>query len=83
MVDIQMKLHLDQHPKLLSGDETEETLEMKLWTQLAEAGVLFGPGWIFAADTEVESTTGAGHFRISFSATTVSRCTLSPTRLVC
>lgn len=62
-----MKLHLDQHPSFTPGDE--DTLETKLWTKLAENGVLFGPGWMFAAnalDGDSENT-NAGHFRISFS----------------
>ncbi|KAF6762648.1 pyridoxal phosphate-dependent transferase [Ephemerocybe angulata] len=35
-------------------------LEWDLWVELAEAGVLFGPGQMFAA-------TATGHFRVSFS----------------
>ncbi|KAG1874474.1 pyridoxal phosphate-dependent transferase [Suillus subalutaceus] len=62
-----MKLHLDQHPSFAPGDE--DTLETKLWTKLAENGVLFGPGWIFAANAIAEDShnNDSGHFRVSFS----------------
>ncbi|KAG1753995.1 pyridoxal phosphate-dependent transferase [Suillus paluster] len=62
-----MKLHLNQHPSFTPGDE--DTLETKLWTKLAENGVLFGPGWMFAANamSKDSDSTGAGHFRVSFS----------------
>jgi len=63
-----MKLHLDQHPSFTPGEE--DTLEMKLWVKLAENGVLFGPGWMFAIrGTSDDSGDNAdpGHFRISFS----------------
>lgn len=45
--------------------EFAKTLEMKLWTDIAEAGVLFAPGWMFNA-SGVE-TPHEGHYRISFS----------------
>lgn len=61
-----MKLHLDQHPSFTPGEE--DTLEMKLWVKLAENGVLFGPGWMFATKGEdSDGNTDSGHFRISFS----------------
>jgi len=62
-----MRLHLDQHPSFAPGDE--DTLETKLWTKLAENGVLFGPGWVFAANAMAEGShnNDSGHFRISFS----------------
>ncbi|KAJ6539317.1 pyridoxal phosphate-dependent transferase, partial [Mycena capillaripes] len=59
-----LKLHFDQHPSI--NTLSAEDLEMKLWIELAEAGVLFGPGSMFCptADWSSEKT---GHFRISFS----------------
>ena len=57
-------MHFDSHPSFKAGDE--ETLEMQLWKNLAEEGLLLAPGWFFAADDEV-SDAGQGHFRISFS----------------
>ncbi|OAX41341.1 PLP-dependent transferase [Rhizopogon vinicolor AM-OR11-026] len=62
-----MKLHLDQHPSFSPGDEN--ALEMKLWTKLAENGVLFAPGWMFSAKELTGDTDHAdsGHFRVSFS----------------
>lgn len=63
----QIKLHLENVPP--STREDDESLEVKLWTELAEAGVLFAPGWFFSTDllTGSHSTEGEGHFRISFS----------------
>ncbi|KIJ20218.1 hypothetical protein PAXINDRAFT_166331 [Paxillus involutus ATCC 200175] len=61
-----IKLHLDQHPSYTP--EREETLEMQLFAQLAEDGVIFAPGWIFSAATMAGSGDETpGHFRISFS----------------
>ncbi|OJA14663.1 hypothetical protein AZE42_02405 [Rhizopogon vesiculosus] len=62
-----MKLHLDQHPSFSPGDEN--ALEMKLWTKVAENGVLFAPGWMFSAKGLTGDTDHAdsGHFRVSFS----------------
>jgi len=64
-----LKLHFDGHRDLVAGKETEESLEMKLWEEIAEAGVLFSPGWFFSADHEHDDTNarGEGHFRIAFS----------------
>ncbi|KAL0949926.1 hypothetical protein HGRIS_009954 [Hohenbuehelia grisea] len=62
---IWMQLHLNHHPAF--PDEAPAALEMKLWEQLALAGVLFSPGWMFSAETEQEDPVGGGHFRISFS----------------
>lgn len=41
----QVKLHLDRHPK--HGSIPTKELEKLLWIELAEAGVLFGPGLSF------------------------------------
>ncbi|KAL4255497.1 Class-I pyridoxal-phosphate-dependent aminotransferase-like protein [Pleurotus pulmonarius] len=63
---IWLQLHLENHPSFGSvGDG--ETLEMQLWIDLAEAGVLFAPGWMFSAKEENTDAPGEGHFRISFS----------------
>ena len=61
---IWLKLHLENVPGFKDGDE--ETITMKFWTQLAEAGVVFVPGGYFASDQDQVSPTD-GHFRISFS----------------
>ncbi len=45
---------------------------MQLWIDLAEAGVLFAPGWMFSAKEENTDAFGEGHFRISFSNADVS-----------
>ncbi|KAG0709595.1 pyridoxal phosphate-dependent transferase [Suillus ampliporus] len=62
-----MRLHLEQHPSFTPEDE--DTLEIKLWTKLAKNGVLFGPGWMFAANlmAQTSGNTDSGHFRISYS----------------
>ena len=62
-------MHFDAHPAFKEGDE--ETLEIQLWTKLAEAGLLVAPGWYFAA-TDDMSDAGQGHFRVSFSNAEVS-----------
>ncbi|RXW25294.1 hypothetical protein EST38_g585 [Candolleomyces aberdarensis] len=62
---IWLKLHLDRHPKHRMMNSND--LELALWKELAEAGVLFGPGQLFAADATVQEADNEGHFRISFS----------------
>ncbi|TRM68096.1 pyridoxal phosphate-dependent transferase [Schizophyllum amplum] len=62
---IWMQLHFDDHPELATLGTKE--LEMKLWTALAEAGVMFGPGAMFSSVNIAEDAGGPGHFRISFS----------------
>ncbi|KAJ7604554.1 pyridoxal phosphate-dependent transferase [Mycena polygramma] len=59
-----LKIHFDQHPAFTKLGA--ESLELKLWTELAEAGVLFGPGAMFSP-TQDWSSERSGHFRISFS----------------
>lgn len=66
-------MHFDSHPSFKEGEE--ESLEVQLFTQIAEAGVLLAPGWYFAADDDV-SDAGKGHFRISFSNAEVSLLSL-------
>ncbi|KAF5331715.1 hypothetical protein D9611_007705 [Ephemerocybe angulata] len=60
-----LKLNLEQHPQY--GSKSAKELEWDLWVELAEAGVLFGPGQMFAATATVEDEEPAGHFRVSFS----------------
>jgi aromatic amino acid aminotransferase I len=67
---VQLKLHFDRHPK--HGVIDSKDLELALWEELAEAGVLFGPGQMFAADATVQEAEDQGHFRISFSNAEVS-----------
>ncbi|TFK43565.1 PLP-dependent transferase [Crucibulum laeve] len=59
-----LKLQLDGHPFFNTVGYKE--LEMKLWTEIAEAGVLFGPGFMFSSNQRPDEG-GSGHFRISFS----------------
>ena len=47
----------------------EKTLEMQLFENIAEAGVLMAPGWFFSTSEALD--TGVGHFRISFSSAEV------------
>ncbi|KAF8913865.1 pyridoxal phosphate-dependent transferase [Gymnopilus junonius] len=61
---IWFQLHFDGHPQL--RELGQETLEMKLWTALAEGGLLIGPGSMFSADKAIEMSS-QGHFRLSFS----------------
>jgi len=60
-----LKLHFEHHPAFTTLGY--KALEMKLWTELAEAGVLFGFGAMFSAAPVDDNTKGPGHFRISFS----------------
>lgn len=60
---IWIKMHFESKPSFKEGDE--ETLEVQLWENLAEAGVLMAPGWYFSAQDTVDA--GEGHYRISFS----------------
>lgn len=46
---------------------------MKLFVELAEAGVLIAPGAMFGADQVHPPEEGRGHFRIAFSNASVSR----------
>ena len=66
---IWLKMLWENVPGYKEGDE--ETLEVQLWIKLAEAGVLVGPGRYFASDDERLSPV-EGHFRISFSFSSVS-----------
>ncbi|KAF7352816.1 Aminotran-1-2 domain-containing protein [Mycena venus] len=59
-----LKVHFEQHPSFKTMGA--ESLELQLWTEIAEAGVLFGPGAIFSATGDWSSET-SGHFRVSFS----------------
>ena len=43
------------------------SLEVKLWVDIADAGLLVGPGWIFRAQRELADEAHEGHYRISFS----------------
>ena len=56
-------MHFESMPSFKEGDE--ETLEVKLWEKIAEAGVLMAPGWYFSAQDMMDA--GEGHYRISFS----------------
>lgn len=61
---IWIAIDFESHPTFKEGEE--ETLEMQLWENIAEAGLLVAPGWYFAAEDEILDH-GHGHFRISFS----------------
>ncbi|KAH8118799.1 PLP-dependent transferase [Phellopilus nigrolimitatus] len=60
-----LKIHFENHPSF-TGPQDKAVLETKLWTQLGDAGVLVGPGWMFAATDNVQSES-EGHMRIAFS----------------
>lgn len=63
----QIKFNFDFHPSILAK-HTAESLEVQLWEKLAEGGVLFAPGWFFAADQEAPPNLPTeGHYRVSFS----------------
>lgn len=72
---MQLKVEFENHPSFTSPEDRAE-LELKLWTALAEANVLVGPGWFFAAEDEVQKE-AEGHLRIAFSGNTVSTLIIS------
>ncbi|KAG7449369.1 PLP-dependent transferase [Guyanagaster necrorhizus] len=64
-----LKLHLEDHPSYTAVGY--KPLELKLWSALADHGVVFGfgQGSMFSASEVTDETKGDGHFRISFSMT--------------
>ncbi|KAF8915874.1 pyridoxal phosphate-dependent transferase [Mucidula mucida] len=62
-----LKLHLEDFVTSPLSTLGYKQLEMKLWAELAEAGVLFGPGYIFSAADVSDDMHGDGHFRIAYS----------------
>lgn len=52
-------------PVILTRKETDE-VEMQIWTELAEAGLLVSPGWYFCANPETVAA-GKGHLRLTYS----------------
>ncbi|KAA1477299.1 PLP-dependent transferase [Dentipellis sp. KUC8613] len=68
-----VKVHFGEHTAGAAANKPvgDDTLEMKLWIKLAEAGVLMAPGWYFAADKDEERIPAdpnvEGHLRMSFS----------------
>ncbi|KAJ8487853.1 hypothetical protein ONZ45_g14182 [Pleurotus djamor] len=60
---IWMHLHLENRLRDEDAEEDEERLEMRLWLDLAKAGVVFSPGWMFSARRGGEDELGSGHFR--------------------
>ncbi|KAI0638513.1 PLP-dependent transferase [Trametes polyzona] len=59
-----LKVHFENVRGYQAGDE--ESLETKLWTKLAESGVLIVPGHYFAAEEDTV-VPAEGHYRLSFS----------------
>jgi len=65
---IWMKVNLEILEGLDKSDDPElNTPEKRLWDKFAEAGVLLGPGYFFAADDNDKRTRKEAHFRISYS----------------
>ena len=60
-----VKMHFENAPGY-QPDEEPNTMELKLWVKIAEAGVLIGPGRYFSSDEESVDPVD-GHFRIAFS----------------
>ena len=73
LTHIQLKFYFDSHPEF--SKKPVESLEMRLWQEFTNAGVLVAPGWCFSADQEhIPDGKYEGHYRISFSTATVSVC---------
>ncbi|KAF8607804.1 PLP-dependent transferase [Ceratobasidium sp. AG-I] len=70
-----VKVHLKYHHDWVPNPPPGSPLEQRLWTNLAEAGVVVAPGYMFSTDendmpviesTEAEARAEYGHLRISF-----------------
>ncbi|KAG8759189.1 hypothetical protein FRC11_002411 [Ceratobasidium sp. 423] len=80
-----IKLHLKNHREWVPHPAPGSALEVKLWTDLAEAGVMFAPGYIFSTNEEdTPSDKGFAeprlrseyaHMRVSFSSATKEEIT--------
>ncbi|ELU45810.1 peptidyl-prolyl cis-trans isomerase-like 4 [Rhizoctonia solani AG-1 IA] len=75
-----IKFHIKNHRDWVPHPTSGSKLEVKLWTDLAEAGVMFAPGYMFSTD-EDDSPSHEGfvesdlqpeyaHMRVSFSSST-------------
>jgi aromatic amino acid aminotransferase I len=62
-----IRMHFEDCPV---GSPEKESLEIQLWTRLAEAGLLIAPGYIF--DPVQAANNRQGHYRFSFSEADVS-----------
>ncbi|CUA70154.1 hypothetical protein RSOLAG22IIIB_00502 [Rhizoctonia solani] len=80
-----IKFHLKNHHDWVPHPGPGSALEVKLWTDLAEAGVLFAPGYMFSTDEEdapPDESFGEphvrseyAHMRVSFSSATKEEIT--------
>jgi hypothetical protein len=72
-----MKVHFEglSPPVQVPGEDVDEaTHEGRFWARLAEAGLLILPGWIFRGE-QLHAPVDPnlyGHYRVSFSDSTVS-----------
>lgn len=71
-----VKVHLKYHRDWVPNPAPGSALEQRLWTDLAEGGVIVAPGYMFSTDesdtpvvesTEADARAEYGHLRISFS----------------
>lgn len=68
-----LRIHFENHPAFTGEPADTAKLEEKLWTLIADAGVLIGPGTYFAATPDIQAASPLeGHFRIAFSNAEVS-----------
>jgi len=65
---IWIRMHFEEYPAVSSK---KESLEIQLWTRLAEAGLLIAPGYIFDPIRAVNDR--RGHYRLSFSEADASK----------
>ena len=74
-----IKVHLKHHRDWVPHPAPGSALEFKLWTDLAEAGVIVAPGYMFSTDdrdmpasaaSKMHSRAEYAHMRISFSSAT-------------
>ncbi|CAE6427770.1 unnamed protein product [Rhizoctonia solani] len=80
-----IKFHLKNHRGWVPYPAPGSALEVKLWTELVEAGVMFAPGYMFSTDEEDAPSEESfaephlrseyAHMRISFSSATKDEIT--------
>jgi hypothetical protein len=76
---MQLKFHLQDNVEIDPDAPIEERIDMKVWTDIAEHGLLIAPGVMFGAQLyEDQSTHSSGRsvpyeiaYRVSFSMGTV------------
>ena len=77
----QLKFHLEDHVVIDPNAPDDQTIDMKLWTHIADRGLLIAPGMFFGAQYEQDSGSSQEPtvpyevtYRVSFSMGSVRLC---------